>query len=101
MIKLSSKAKRLQHIVISLVMLILLLSSIVFISFHNHPCDKNTDNCAICNFQSSYYAVTVSQDTGFTLLFKPISQHAVTLNERATDPSRTLVCSVHAPPQNF
>jgi hypothetical protein len=80
-------------------MLVLVLSSIVLTSFHNHKCNENSDNCTFCNFRVSYSAVIVEPAVNIQLFQKPISEYAITLNERVTDPSQKLVCSSHAPPQ--
>lgn len=93
-----SKSERSGNAYIPLLMLALSLSSIVLVSFHNHQCHETTDNCAICHFRSSYSAETVTPETSDTLFLKPLAERAVTLNERVTDPSRTRVCSTHAPP---
>jgi len=82
-----------------LFMLVVLLSSIVIVSFHNHHCDENIDNCAICNFQHLSYSVSVQQIEQGSILQKPLLEFLVILNERVTDPSQKLVCSSHAPPQ--
>jgi hypothetical protein len=96
-----SKSERSGNANISFVLLALLLSSIVIVTFHNHQCHETTDNCAICNFRSSYSAVTVALESNDTFFLEPLAERAVTLNERVTDPSRTRVCSAHAPPYIF
>ena len=80
-------------------MLLLMLSSIILTSFHNHNCTDSSDNCTVCSFRVSFSAVTIEPAIDVQLIQKPISDYAITLNDRVTDPSQKLVCSSHAPPQ--
>lgn len=80
-------------------MVAVLLSSIALTAFHSHNCAENSDNCTVCSFRVSYSAVTVEPALNIQLFQKPISEYAITLNDRVTDPSQKIVCSSHAPPQ--
>jgi predicted molibdopterin-dependent oxidoreductase YjgC len=80
-------------------MLVLLLSSIMVTSFHNHDCSKNSDNCTACRLQQSFSSLTIESTTYDVILQKPLSDSITILNEQATDPSQKIVCSSHAPPQ--
>jgi hypothetical protein len=80
-------------------MLVVLLSSIMITSFHNHNCDEDSDNCTACRLQQNFSSLTFEPTTHDVLLQKKFSDSILILNEQATDPSQKNVCSSHAPPQ--
>jgi hypothetical protein len=80
-------------------LLVVLLSSIAVVSFHNHNCSKESDNCSACRLQQSFSSLTIGPAIHEVILQKPLSDSIPILNERATDPSQKIVCFSHAPPQ--
>jgi len=90
--------QQLRNLIVSAVMLLLLLAGIFIIYFHDHQFDEQADTCAICYFLSSYSTVTVAPESSDIFILAPLAELALILNERATDPSRTLVFHSHAPP---
>jgi hypothetical protein len=82
-----------------LLMLAMLLSSLAIVSFHNHNCTENSDNCIACSLQLSFSTITIEPAAHGAILPQPLTKSLIVLNERITDPSQKIVCSSHAPPQ--
>jgi len=83
-----------------LFILVLLLSSIVIVSFHDHNCSEDFDNCSACRLQQSFSSLSIEPTTNGIILHKSLSETIPILNEQTTDPSQKIVCSSHAPPEN-
>ena len=82
-----------------LLLLVLLLSSMIITSFHNHHCTENSDNCIACSLQHSFSTMTIESAAQGAVVPRPLSESLISLNEKITDPSQKIVCSSHAPPQ--
>jgi hypothetical protein len=86
------------RIVVPFLMLSLLLASLILTSYHDHQSDTAADNCLLCNFQTTYSAVTIEPTSDSAVFQKPFLESTVTLNEDVTNPSQKRVCTSHAPP---